>query len=374
MAAIKALSQEQKLQALRLWRSENVGPMTFWGLMRHYGSAENALAALPELAKRGGRKKPLVAISLAEVEKEYRAIEALGAGLVAWCEPEYPDGLRQITDAPPFIVTKGFQHLLRKASIAVVGARNASLNGQKIARQFATGFGEHGFVVTSGLARGIDRAAHEASLDSGTIAVMAGGIDHIYPSENRDLYAQIAERGLIISEWPPGVVPQASFFPRRNRLISGLSVGVVVVEAALQSGSLITARMAAEQGREVFAVPGSPADPRARGSNLLLKEGAQLAETPDDVLQAFQRGYRGDLRETGDEWLNAPMAMQQVEERVDAARAWLLEVLSPTPIAMDEILRQAPFHIGEVMAAILELELAGRIERQPGNKICVLIT
>ncbi|HEY8191080.1 MAG TPA: DNA-processing protein DprA, partial [Alphaproteobacteria bacterium] len=269
-------TDSEKLNWLRLARTENVGPITFRRLIRRYGDAAEAIEALPTLAAQGGRKKPLIPAPMDVVEKEYDALTKFGAYLICAADPEYPEALNAVEDAPPVMTVIGDVNLLSRPTVGMVGARNASLNSRKFAEILARDLGRAGHVVASGLARGIDTAAHEGSLPTGAIAVVAGGIDIIYPPENKNLYAQIREQGLVVAESPFGQEPFAQSFPRRNRIISGLSCGVVVVEASLRSGSLITARMAAEQGREVFAVPGHPLDPRAEGTNSLLRDGAIL--------------------------------------------------------------------------------------------------
>src|SRR5215468_4571255 len=285
-ASTPPLSDRERLDRLRLIRSENVGPVTFRALLRRFGNARAAIEALPELARRGGRSAPLRVFSAAQAEQELGAVGRIGARLLSAEDPDYPDALAAIYDAPPLLYLRGDAALLRRKAVAIVGARNASANGRRLAEDIARDVGAAGFVVVSGLARGIDHAAHRGSLDSGTIAVVAGGIDIAYPPDNEELQREIAQRGTLVAEMPPGTVPQAKHFPRRNRLISGLSLGVLVVEAALQSGSLITARMALEQGRDVLAVPGSPLDPRCRGTNNL-RQGAILAEGAADVIAAL---------------------------------------------------------------------------------------
>ena len=279
----RPLAGPEKLAWLRLIRSENVGTITFHRLVERFGSAGAALEALPELARRGGGARKIKVCPKAAAEREMEALDSLGARLIARGEAGYPALLAHIDDAPPLLGVIGHAHLLERTAIAVVGARNASLNGRRFARRLAGDLGSGGLLVVSGLARGIDSSAHEGALETGTAAVLAGGIDVVYPEEAAGLYADIRERGVLMSEMPPGTRPQARHFPRRNRLISGLSRGVVVVEASPRSGSLITARLALEQGREVFAVPGSPLDPRARGTNDLIRQGATLTESADDV-------------------------------------------------------------------------------------------
>ncbi len=281
----QTLADQERLNWLRLSRSENIGPITFFQLLRRFGAASAALEAIPDLARRGGRKKPIQLLDPGEAEREADIIAKSGARLIAACEPDYPLALRAIADPPPVLTVLGRIDLLGAASptVAIVGARNASGAGQRIAQGIAADLGTGGIIVASGLARGIDTAAHRGALATGTVAVVAGGVDVTYPPENRDLQASIAEKGCVISEQPMGTEPQARHFPRRNRLISGISLGVLIVEAAPRSGSLITARMALEQGREIFAVPGSPLDPRAQGTNHLLRQGAILTERADDI-------------------------------------------------------------------------------------------
>jgi DNA processing protein len=371
MALATILNPQERLDWLRLIRTQSVGPISFYGLLQRYGSAAAALATLPELAQRGGRSG-FKAWPRAEAERELAAIARAGARLVAWGEPDYPALLAQVEDAPPLITLLGRVELLQRRSIAVVGARNASAAGQRFARELAWELGRNGFAVSSGLARGIDAAAHSGTLESGTIAVVAGGVDIVYPEENRRLHDDIATRGLIVAEMPIGTEPQARHFPRRNRIISGLSLGVVVVEAALKSGSLITARFAAEQGREVFAVPGSPLDPRCRGANDLIRNGATLVEGIDDIIAALgntetrPRGLAEDRRRFGPGGAPAP---EPDEAAVEAARQRILSLLGPTPVTLDELLRDGALAPGVAAVALIELELAGRIERHPGGRL-----
>lgn len=367
----KNLDAKEKLAWLQLFRTENIGPITFYKLLERYGSAENALKAIPDLAKRGGRMDGLKAFDAGLAGKELEQIERSGAKLIARDEPEYPELLAQLEDAPPLITVMGHTALLSRPSLGVVGARNASLAGRKIAEDFSRKVGAAGYVIVSGLARGIDASAHAASLDTGTVAVVAGGIDVIYPKENEKLYRQIAEQGAIIAESPFGTEPLARHFPRRNRLISGLSLGTLIVEAAMKSGSLITARMAAEQNREVFAVPGSPLDPRAEGTNKLIQDGAHLALSADDIIRELKSLRLKPMNDpSGDKWKGAPSLFSpSVREPDESLRIRLLEILSPTPVQMDEIIRASGASAGDVLTIVLELELAGRVERQPGNKI-----
>ncbi len=291
------LNAAERLDWLRLIRSENVGPITFRRLLERFGSAAAALRAVPDLARRGGRARAIQICPRDRAEAELAAVEAAGAQLVALAEPDYPPALAHVEDAPPILCLAGNIHLLQRTVVAIVGARNASINGQRLARDLAGDLAAAGYVVASGMARGIDAAAHQGSLQGGTVGVLGGGIDVIYPKENKDLFEAVRAQGVLVSESPPGTEPQARHFPRRNRIISGISLGVVVIEARPQSGSLITARMALEQGREVFAVPGSPLDPRSRGANDLIRQGAVLTETAADVRAVLDAMQRSPLAE-----------------------------------------------------------------------------
>ena len=371
--ALAPLSDKERLDRLRLIRSENVGPVTFRSLLRRFGSARAAIEALPDLARRGGRSTPLRICTPLQAEQELGAADRIGARLLTADDADYPETLAAIYDAPPLLYLHGDVALLRRKAVAIVGARNASANGRRLAEDVARDLGAAGFVVVSGLARGIDHAAHRGSLDSGTVAVVAGGIDIAYPPDNEELQREIVRRGVLVAEMPPGTVPQAKHFPRRNRLISGLSLGVLVVEAALQSGSLITARMALEQGREVLAVPGSPLDPRCRGTNNLLRQGAILAEGAADVIAALA-GMSGDSQSPID-LQNALQFSEITQDSPDAATLrTVLELLGPDPVMVDELVRQCHLSAPAVRAVLLELELAGRLERHPGNRVSLLLT
>jgi DNA processing protein len=374
----RSLSEAERLDWLRLARTDAVGPITFHALIDRYGSAAAAIEALPELSRRGGRRAGLKPPSVAEAKRELEALARIGGRLVAACEPDYPELLAAIEDAPPVLSLLGRGELAARPLVGIVGARNASLNGRRFARDMARQLGEAGFTVVSGFARGIDTAAHEGAFATGTLAVLAGGLDIVYPPENAGLYDRLGQSGLAVAECALGTQPTARHFPRRNRLISGLSLGVVVIEAALRSGSLITARMAAEQGRQVLAVPGSPLDPRAQGCNRLIRGGATLVESAEHVLEALAPQISAPLlREP------SPMAPRPFSITVpgggdgaeaDRARAMaeVLERLSPTPTAVDELLRDCQLSPPVVLTVLLELELAGRIERQPGNRISLL--
>jgi DNA processing protein len=352
--------------------------VTFFALLRRFGSAEAAIEALPRLSR------PVAPVGRREAVAELAAIERLGGRLLCWGEPLYPALLAAIEDAPPVLTVFGRPELLPKLLggpiVAVVGARNASANGRRLARELAAGLGAAGIIVASGMARGIDAAAHLGALDSGTVAVLAGGADIVYPEENRGLYEAMRTRGAILAELPLRAEPQARHFPRRNRIISGLALGVVVVEAAAKSGSLITARYALEQGREVFAVPGSPLDPRCRGCNDLLRNGATLTETTDDVISQLGpllRDRGRPIRRPDAPTADAPTGFEEPRPLVappavisdDDGLDLLLEYLSPTPVAVDELVRQCQMSAASVAMLLLELELAGRIERHPGNLV-----
>ncbi|MDD3181493.1 MAG: DNA-processing protein DprA [Alphaproteobacteria bacterium] len=365
-----SLIESERLNWIRLSRTEQVGPITFRQLLRRYGSASEALIHLGDLSRRGGRAKPLIAASLASVEKELKACDKLGARLILSCEPDYPEALAAIEDAPPVLAVLGTANLLHKKQIGIVGARNASLNGRKMSERLAHDLGKLGFVITSGLARGIDTAAHTQAIPTGTVAVLAGGVDVIYPEENRSLYQKIIETGCIVSDQYIGCEPRANLFPRRNRLISGLSLGVIVVEAARRSGSLITARMALEQGREVFAVPGSPLDPRANGTNDLIRQGAILTESTADILEHIHKPKQLFAEAPPIPYNEPPM---QVDEAfLEQSREKIIENLSTSPVSVDELVRQCQLSLPLVLTVLLELELAGRLDRQPGHKVALI--
>lgn len=362
---------EERLARLRLIRSENVGPVTFRHLLLRFGSALRALEALPDLAARGGLKRRIAVGSLKAAETELKAARKAGATLLFLGAADYPASLAELEDAPPVLFSRGHLHLLEKPMVAMVGARNASAAGRRMAATLAQDLGAAGYVIASGLARGIDGVAHAASLATGTVAVLAGGLDVVYPPEHQSLYDQIAGQGVLLAEAPWGTEPQARHFPRRNRIISGLALGVVVVEASLRSGSLITAKFAADQGREVLAVPGSPLDPRSAGANKLIKDGAQLVETADDVIQALAAVATRQIKEPDLFW--TPTATMAAEaDDIERARAALSELLGPTPTPIDELIRAADTPPGAVLTVLLELELAGQIERQPGNRVARL--
>ncbi|MFN3233648.1 MAG: DNA-processing protein DprA [Alphaproteobacteria bacterium] len=366
---MSALSDLEQRDRLRLIRSPHVGPVTFRSLMARFGSASDALAALPELARRGGRKSAIKVFPAGTAEDEIATTEAAGARMLHVDVSPYPEALAVLPDAPPVLIVKGEIGHLEKPGLGIVGARNASAAGVRFTQTIAGDLGQTGFTIVSGLARGIDTAAHRGSLKSGTIAVMAGGIDVVYPPENQSLFELISEQGLIVCEMSIGTKPQARHFPRRNRLISGLSRGVLVVEAALRSGSLITARFAGDQGRDVFAVPGSPLDPRHRGTNDLIRNGAVLTESAEDIVQAMEGSLHSPVRVSLE---STPVQSNLLLENASgegAGRDVLLEKLGPTPTEIDELIRQTRLTPATVFTILLELELAGRLDRHPGNKV-----
>jgi DNA processing protein len=361
------LTDTERLDRLRLIRSDNVGPRPFRSLVSHFGDPRTALAHLPDLVRRGGAAGGRIC-TVEEAGAELAACKKLGVSLLAPGEAQYPPRLATLDDAPPVLAVRGACEALTRPMIAIVGSRNASGAGLKFAGALARDLGDAGFVVISGLARGIDQAAHRATVESGTVAVLAGGHDKIYPPEHEDLLATLLGQGAAISEMPLGHAPRARDFPRRNRLISGASLGVVIVEAAHRSGSLITARMAAEQGREVFAVPGSPLDPRAAGTNDLIKQGATLVTEAGDVINAVQpimeRPIASDVREGDDEPFDFDIDPSE--------HTRIVALLGPTPISVDDLVRMSGLSPTIVRSVLLELELAGRLERHGGGMVSMI--
>ncbi|MGD9829885.1 MAG: DNA-processing protein DprA [Hyphomicrobiaceae bacterium] len=367
------LSEAQRHAWLRLIRAENVGPVTFRELINHFGGAEEALDALPELSRRGGRGKPIRVPSRRDIEAELARADAAGAHLVAIGEPGYPRALASVDAPPPLLYVKGRSDLLARPMVAIVGARSGSAAGQKMARLLATDLGRGGFVVASGLARGIDGAVHRAALERGTAAVVAGGIDVVYPPEHAELQQAIGRDGCLVSERPPGLEPRGQDFPRRNRIIAGMSLGVIVVEAAQRSGSLITARMAAEIGREVLAVPGHPLDPRAEGTNRLLKQGATLVTCADDVIDCLRPQLEMPLASPPSALLAERDAEPGPEPtEIGTERERVLAALGPTPVDINEIARASGVGIRNVQIVLLELDLAGRLERHTGHTVSLV--
>jgi DNA processing protein len=377
-------TQRERIAALRLARSAEVGPITFRNLIDRFGSAEAAIDALPSLAARGGRAAHVRIVSADDAWREIERAEAIGARLIVLGEPDYPALLAAAEPAPPVLFARGRVELLRRSMIAIVGARNASANGRKLAQSLAAGLGARGHIIVSGLARGIDAAAHKGALDTGTIAVLAGGIDQIYPDEHTELAEAIAASGALVAEMPFGHVARAVDFPRRNRIIAGLARAALVVEAAERSGSLITARLALEMGREVFAVPGSPLDARCRGTNGLLRDGAVLTETPDDVeaqlppMDEMARRPKLSAHTPTQEPLDFAESKSKppVREAMSASAApdqslatRILQLLGPTPIAVDELIRLLGTGAAETQPALFDLELDGLILRHPGQLV-----
>lgn len=361
---VSPLDDGERLACLRLIRSTHVGPVTFRDLINHYGGAKAALDALPDLSRRAGRSIRICPANVAEAELD--AAHRIGANPVFTIEPGYPALLAVIDAPPPLLYVKGRTELFRRPAVAIVGSRQASAAGIKLARQFASELAASGVVIVSGLARGIDGAAHDASLDRGTVAVLAGGLDVVYPPEHDALQARIGAEGCLVSEQPPGFIPRAKDFPRRNRLVSGLSLGVLVVEAAHRSGTLVTARFAGEQGREIFAVPGHPLDPRAEGTNQLLKSGATLVTQAQDVLEVLGPQLSSTtigLPESLDVQPRLPISRERLAEPGDSERARVLAALGPHPVDIDEVVRTTSLDVRDVRILLMELDLAGEITR-----------
>jgi len=346
---------------LRLLRTSGIGPVTYRHLIARFGSAAEALAAVPDLARRGGGKAPTLR-SRDDAQREIARVEQLGARFLVLGQGLYPRLLAELEDAPPLLIAKGDLKLLDRPAVAIVGARNASAAACRFARGLAHDLGANGLVVVSGLARGIDSAAHDGALETGTIGVIAGGIDIFYPPENEERQKALFERGLVLAEMPPGTEPRARHFPYRNRIIAGIAAGTIVVEAAPRSGSLITARLAAEAGRDVMAVPGSPLDPRAQGCNQLIRDGATLIQTADDVLESVApAGPR----------FASPVEQFEPSDPVsnEDAVALVEQLLGPSPAPVDEIIRLSGASSGAVQMALLELDLGGKLDRHAGGKV-----
>jgi DNA processing protein len=354
-----------RVARLRLLRTPRIGPVTYRQLVARFGDAAAALEALPDLARRGGGKAPAIPGASA-IEREVARVEKLGAAYLFLDDPDYPPLLAELDDAPAALTWRGDPRLFARTAVAMVGARNASAAACRFARQLASELAREEVVVVSGLARGIDTAAHVGALGGGTIAVIAGGIDVAYPPENAELQERIAREGLLIAEQPPSTEPRARHFPYRNRIIAGLALGTVVVEAAPRSGSLITARLAGEAGREVMAVPGSPLDPRAQGCNGLIRDGATLVQSAIDILETVRPIDARMVRSPGSRFDPAPP-----EDASDSERGAVIDLLGPVPVAVDEIVRQSGLSPAAVQTVLLELELAGRLERHAGGRVSV---
>ncbi len=379
-----SLSPAAALFALQLYRSERIGPVTYRSLLQRFGSARSALEAVPELARRGGGKRPPKLAKRSDCERELARLEKLGGRLLVEGQPEFPPQVSHCDASPPLLSVLGHAHLLERDQVAIVGARNASPNGQRFAFKIAQELSQpklaiEPFHITSGMARGIDAAAHQGGMQTGSIAVLAGGVDVAYPQENVKLYHQLIEQGAVVSEMPLGTEPAARLFPKRNRIIAALSRAVVLIEAKLQSGTLITARAAGEFGRSVFAVPGAPYDPRSSGCNAMIRDGAPLVRSAKDILDDMQAERDSAImaqmpKAPGFE--SQPMAgispAEIDEQSVDKARMQVLEILSPYPTPVDELLRECQVSLHLLQAALLELELAGRLERHPGNKVALI--
>lgn len=367
---------QEAFDRLRLIRSENIGPVTYRQLIRRFGSAADALKAIPELAKRGGGRIPRIA-DAKQIGSEMKAIKDLGAELLFLGDPAYPHLLAELGNPPPILLWQGRLGLLHQPMVALVGARNASAAACRFARDLANSLVEAGVSVVSGLAKGIDTAAHQGSLKRSTIAVIAGGLDVYYPPENEDIQRTIAEHGLLLAEQPPGTEPRARHFPYRNRIIAGLARGTVVIEAAPRSGSLITARLAAEAGRQVMAVPGSPLDPRSRGCNMLIREGATLIQSADDILEMIRHfddraesaTHEHELQDDRDNMIIREIRHMDINS---SERAPVVELLSVTPVTVDELVRQSGQTLSSVQLALLELELAGRLTRHAGARVSLM--
>ena len=359
----KAPLNSDLVAILRLIRSDNVGAKTFQSLIKIYGSAKSALEALPDLYKRSRKSTNYKIYSASEAEDEIANTHKLGGKVISYLDPEYPFLLKNIDDYPPIISIHGIHELLQKQIIAIVGSRNSSMNGRLLAGQIAETLGYNNIVVASGLARGIDTACHKASINSGTIAVIAGGLGHIYPAENTKLYHEITERGVIIAELATGSVPRSQHFPQRNRIISGISLGTVVVEATIQSGSLITAKFALEQNREVFAVPGFPLDPRCQGTNKLIKQGAILVDKPETIIENLpnQSSILSITEQANDNYHNFNYHYDEVI--MQEARSYVKENLSSTPISLETLSKESSLPLQYLLLALVELELTGHITR-----------
>lgn len=358
-----SLSQDEAFARIRLLRSPNIGPVSYAQLLARFGTAAEALEALPELGKKGGRQYRAAPVD--RIEREVDGVRKAGAKYLFHDQPDYPALLAQINGTPPILTWRGDLSLAGKPCVAMVGARNASAAAVKLAREFAQGLSEAGFTVVSGLARGIDGAAHEGSFPR-TIGVIASGIDIAYPPQHAELQERIASEGLLIAEQPPGTEPRGSHFPSRNRIIAGLAGGTLVVEAAVKSGSLITARLAGEAGREVMAIPGSPLEARSHGCNHLIREGAVLVQSPEDVVELLS-DFGGNPRST----FREPVEQFDFEssELAEAEPANIASLLTTAPVAIDELIRQSGTSAAAVQLGLLELEIAGRLERHAAGRV-----
>ncbi len=373
---MKQLTEVEKINWIRLIMSDNIGPITFNQLLSFYGSASEAINNINELAHRGGRKKPYEIASVEAAEKQRQMAKEAGAEIIFRKEEAYPKLLKMISDAPPLLFVKGNADTFQKPGFAIVGTRNASVNGKNLARNFARIIAQKGYNIVSGMARGIDRAAHSGAMENESIplvttAVLGTPINEAYPAENSDIYQSISERGCLVSEFPFGTPLSPRNFPRRNRIISGMSLGTLVIEAQKMSGSLITAREAANQGREVFAVPGSPIDPRSTGPNALIQDGATMVCGPDDILNALDQIHEFHLAENEnniDTYQPIPMNEQELNE----VRTTLMGSLGPDITSIDTLIEETGLDTRAINIILVELELAGRLERHPGNCVSLL--
>ena len=366
------LSDTEQVDWLRLVRTPSIGPRTFIELIERYGSPAAAIAELPEITQRARGKRRLVAPPEVDMRAELSRLDAAGGRMIAHSDPDYPAALAAIADPPPALFVKGDSTLLNNPTIAIVGARNASTNGKRFAQEIAADLANAGYVIVSGLAHGFDGAAHLRALATGTIAAVAGGIDVVYPPEHAELQARIGETGAVVSDQAIGTQPTARHFPARNRIISGLSAGVLVMEAALKSGSLITARLALEQGREAFAEPGSPRDPRCGGTNDLIRQGAALTETAEDILEGLERQM---LRPPPAP--RRPISFEPIELKAEiepvSGHDEIVKFLGASPTGVDELVRECHMSAASVKSILLELELSGRIERHSGNRVSLIL-
>ena len=365
------MEHSELISRIRLIRTPTIGPITSRQLISRYGNAKQALEAIPELSSRGGRK--IQPASAASAQREYEKLTQIGGYFIAYGSDSYPEHLKRFDDSLFILSCLGHMHLLKKPSLSIIGARNASLNSCKYAERISRELGEQGYVVISGMARGIDRSAHQGALISGTIAVLGNGIDIPYPSQNRDIYQTIKQSGLILSEMPFGQNPAARFFPQRNRIIAALSDGCLVIEAAFKSGSLITASQAADRNVPVMAIPGSPLDPRAQGCNQLISDGAYLVQSVSEIISILS----SPIIKSQDNLYQSDMlndASDYPEVKTEKARNCIMENISHTPIDIDELLNWCHVSAQEISAAILELELAGLIQRHYGNRISQILS
>lgn len=373
---MKLLTEVEKINRIRLFMSDNIGPITFHQLLSFYGSATEAIKNINDLAKRGGRKKPYVITSIETAEKQRQTAHENGVKIIFQQEDEYPKLLTMTSDAPPFLFAKGNTKIFKKHALAIVGTRNASVNGKNLARNFARIIAQKGYNIVSGMARGIDRAAHIGAMENEneeltTTAVLGTPINEVYPEENKDIYQKISERGCLISEFPFGARLSPRNFPQRNRIISGISLGTLVIEAQKMSGSLITAREAASQGREVFAVPGSPIDPRSSGPNTLIQDGATMVCQPEDILNILDNIHEFHLSEEKNNF-NGYASLPINETELNDVRKTVMANLGPDITSVDTLIEETGLDVQAINIILVELELAGRLERHPGNCISLL--